>query len=62
MIIPSAYNAPLCDNCCEPKVDIHHDDGDYCLECWSARTEPYITPPPSNMDRVKYWRDKLRTS
>jgi hypothetical protein len=35
-----AYNAPTCDVCGQPKVDIYQDEGAFCLECWRKRTEP----------------------
>jgi len=34
------YNAPTCDVCSQPKVDIYQDEGIFCLECWRKRTEP----------------------
>lgn len=34
------YNAPTCDVCGYPCVDIHQDEGCYCLDCWSDITEP----------------------
>ena len=42
--IPLVYNTPLCDICHNPKVDIHHDEGYFCVHCWNKRTDPYYYP------------------
>jgi hypothetical protein len=34
------YNAPTCDVCGQPEVDVYQDEGIFCLECWNKRTEP----------------------
>lgn len=50
-MIPIVYNAPLCDKCGEPKVDVYQDEGDFCLSCWADKTTPYITLPPGLTNR-----------
>src|SRR5215469_3346464 len=35
------YNAPTCDTCGHPSVEIYQAEGDFCYSCWRARTEPY---------------------
>jgi len=32
----------LCD-ACDKEALIFQDEGNYCLDCWQERTEPYIT-------------------
>ena len=35
--LPFVYNAPTCDVCGQPKVDVYQDEGIFCLECWRKR-------------------------
>jgi len=45
------YNAPTCDGCGHPSVEIYQAEGDFCCSCWQASTEPYITPAPGQKYR-----------
>ncbi len=42
--IPLVWNAPTCNGCGQPEVDIFQDEGEFCCSCWTKKTEPYITP------------------
>ena len=33
-------NAPTCDRCGHPEVDIFQAEGEFCYSCWTKRTEP----------------------
>jgi len=44
MKIPLVWNAPTCDRCGRPEVDIIQDEGEFCSSCWTERTEPYVKP------------------
>ena len=45
ILVPFVWNAPTCDRCGHPEVDIFQDEGEFCCSCWTKRTEPYVTPP-----------------
>lgn len=38
--IPFVYNAPTCNDCGNPNVEIFQSEGEYCCRCWANRTEP----------------------
>jgi len=38
--IPLVWNAPNCNGCGHPEVDIFQTEGEFCCSCWTRRTEP----------------------
>jgi hypothetical protein len=32
--IPLVWNAPTCDRCGHPEVDIFQAEGEFCCSCW----------------------------
>ena len=35
-----------CEICNKKQVEVYHDSGNTCYDCWISLCEPIITPPP----------------
>ena len=52
--IPLVWNAPTCDRCGHPEVDIFQAEGDFYFSCWTKRTELDTGAPPMSKDYKPY--------